>query len=143
MGPVAGVIGAAAVSAMVRRGCRAPGEAAEVATFPSLSEFLVAVREFPIDAVIVSANNRRKRLLVADMDSTMIVQECIDELAAAAGIGREVSQITTRAMAGELDFDEQIVAAVDRGRTHVYVTKRWRLIAWLIRVVPDAVWGRV
>ena len=37
----------------------------------------------------------------------------------------------------------QIVAAVDRGRTHVYVTKRWRLIAWLIRVVPDAVWGRV
>ena len=37
----------------------------------------------------------------------------------------------------------QIVAAVDRGRTHVYVTKRWRLIAWLIRVVPDAMWGRV
>lgn len=37
----------------------------------------------------------------------------------------------------------QIIAAVRRGRPHVYVTKRWRLIAWLIRVVPDHVWGRV
>jgi short-subunit dehydrogenase len=46
-------------------------------------------------------------------------------------------------MASPEQAARQIIAAVRRGRTHVYVTKRWRLIAWLIRVVPDAVWGRV
>ncbi len=37
----------------------------------------------------------------------------------------------------------QIVNAVRKGRTHVYITRRWRLIAWLIRIVPDALWGRL
>ena len=50
------------------------------------------------------ATARRKRLLVADMDSTMIGQECIDELADYAGIKAEVAAITERAMQGELDF---------------------------------------
>ncbi len=48
--------------------------------------------------------NRRKKILVADMDSTMIDQECIDELADAVGIKAEVAAITARAMNGELDF---------------------------------------
>ncbi|MGV8954852.1 MAG: phosphoserine phosphatase SerB, partial [Cypionkella sp.] len=48
---------------------------------------------------------RRKRLLIADMDSTMIQQECIDELADEAGVGAHVAGITARAMNGELEFD--------------------------------------
>jgi len=48
---------------------------------------------------------RRKKLLIADMDSTIIQQECIDEVAAFAGVGEEVSGITERAMLGEIDFD--------------------------------------
>ena len=48
---------------------------------------------------------RRKKMLLADMDSTMIQQECIDELADEAGVGARVKDITARAMNGELDFD--------------------------------------
>jgi phosphoserine phosphatase len=59
----------------------------------------------PVDAALVPAANRRKRLLVADMDSTMIEQECIDELADAVGIKEQVAEITNRAMNGELDFE--------------------------------------
>ncbi len=59
----------------------------------------------PIDVALVPLANRRKRLLIADMDSTMIEQECIDELADAVGIKAEVSAITARAMNGELDFE--------------------------------------
>jgi phosphoserine phosphatase len=83
----------------------APGEAAEVTNFPRLSEFLVEMRGRAIDVAPVSIHNRRKRLLIADMDSTMIEQECIDELGVAAGIGKSIKQITIRAMRGELDFD--------------------------------------
>lgn len=58
-----------------------------------------------IDLCILPAANRRKRLLLADMDSTMIRQECIDELAAEAGVGARVAGITARAMNGEIAFD--------------------------------------
>lgn len=57
-----------------------------------------------VDAVVVPATGRRKKLLIADMDSTMINEECIDELADALGLKDEVSAITARAMNGELDF---------------------------------------
>ena len=83
----------------------APGEAAEVTTFARLPEFLVDLRRYPIDAAIVSIHNRRKRLLIADMDSTMIEQECIDELGVLAGVGDRIKDITLKAMRGELDFD--------------------------------------
>jgi phosphoserine phosphatase len=63
-----------------------------------------AVAALPIDVALVPLANRRKKLLVADMDSTMIEQECIDELADAVGRKAEVSAITERAMRGELDF---------------------------------------
>jgi phosphoserine phosphatase len=62
----------------------------------------------PIDAALVPLANRRKRLLIADMDSTMIDQECIDELADALGIKAEVADITDRTMRGELDFEESL-----------------------------------
>jgi phosphoserine phosphatase len=58
-----------------------------------------------VDLCVVPAANRRKRLLLADMDSTMIRQECIDELAAEAGFGTHVAAITARAMNGELAFE--------------------------------------
>ena len=56
------------------------------------------------DWAITPAANRRKRLLISDMDSTIIGQECLDELADFAGLKGEVSAITERAMRGELDF---------------------------------------
>lgn len=57
-----------------------------------------------LDWAITPAGNRRKRLLISDMDSTVIGQECLDELADFAGLKAEVSAITERAMRGELDF---------------------------------------
>jgi phosphoserine phosphatase len=58
----------------------------------------------PVDLVIQPHAARRKKLLVADMDSTMIGQECIDELADYAGFKARVAAITERAMRGEIDF---------------------------------------
>ena len=55
--------------------------------------------------MVVPTEGRRKKMLLADMDSTMIQQECIDELADEAGVGARVKDITARAMNGELDFD--------------------------------------
>jgi phosphoserine phosphatase len=59
----------------------------------------------PVDVVTQPAAARRKRLLVADMDSTMIGQECIDELAAVLGLKEKVAAITERAMNGEIAFE--------------------------------------
>jgi phosphoserine phosphatase len=58
----------------------------------------------PVDVVVQPQDARRKKLLVADMDSTMIGQECIDELADYAGLKDRVAAITARAMAGEIAF---------------------------------------
>ena len=63
----------------------------------------------PIDIIVHDANTRRKNALIADMDSTMIYQECIDELAAEIGIKDHVAAITAKAMNGEIEFE----AAVD------------------------------
>ncbi len=59
----------------------------------------------PIDIVVQPLETRRKRLFLADMDSTMIGQECIDELADYVGLKKEVSEITERAMRGEIAFE--------------------------------------
>lgn len=58
-----------------------------------------------IDLIVQPAEDRRKKMLLADMDSTMIQQECIDELADEVGVGGRVKEITARAMNGELDFE--------------------------------------
>ena len=57
-----------------------------------------------VDLVLQQTQDRRKSMLLADMDSTMIGQECIDELADEAGVGDHVKDSTARAMNGELDF---------------------------------------
>jgi len=65
-----------------------------------------------VDLVVQPAEGRRKKMLLADMDSTMIRQECIDELAAEAGVGERVADITARAMNGELDFEAALIERV-------------------------------
>lgn len=73
---------------------------------PETTEPLWAeLQEQRIDFVVQPSEGRAKRLLLADMDSTMIQQECIDELADVAGVGERVAAITARAMNGELDFE--------------------------------------
>jgi phosphoserine phosphatase len=85
-----------------------PGVAAEFAV-PAMPENRWQVWEdmqsLKVDLVVQPTEGRRKRLLLADMDSTMIQQECIDELADEAGVGAYVAGITARAMNGELDFE--------------------------------------
>lgn len=63
------------------------------------------LQKLGFDLVVQPAEGRKKKMLLADMDSTMIQQECIDELADVAGVGAQVSAITARAMNGELDFE--------------------------------------
>ena len=79
---------------------------------PGLATAVDAARELiagkPIDIAQVPLANRRKKLLIADMASPMIAQECIDELAAAIGIKDEVAAITRRAMNGELNFAQAL-----------------------------------
>lgn len=85
-----------------------PGVAAE---FPlqampaNLWEVWEGFQSMGIDLAVQPAKGRKKHLLIADMDSTMIQQECIDELADEAGVGAYVASITARAMNGELDFE--------------------------------------
>lgn len=85
-----------------------PGIAAEFA-LPvrpaNLWDVWAALQAEGFDLAVQAAEGRRKRLLLADMDSTMIRQECIDELAAEAGVGAHVAAITARAMNGELEFE--------------------------------------
>jgi phosphoserine phosphatase len=61
--------------------------------------------DLPIDIVVQPEAARRKKLFLADMDSTMIGQECIDELADFAGLKAHVAAITERAMRGEIEFE--------------------------------------
>jgi len=85
----------------------AKGEALEVS-----SEREAEVRKLsaglPIDVNLVPIVNRRKKLLLADMDSTMIQQECIDELGVVAGVGDYIKAVTVRSMRGEIDFEEAL-----------------------------------
>ncbi|MGY3438895.1 MULTISPECIES: phosphoserine phosphatase SerB [unclassified Marinovum] len=79
-----------------------------------------------IDLVVQPAEGRRKKMLLADMDSTMIEQECIDELAEEAGVGARVKDITARAMNGELDFEGALTERVG-----------------LLKGLPEAIIGQV
>jgi phosphoserine phosphatase len=84
----------------------APGEAVDIAlsTVPDMTLVLAALEGAAIDAIATPAESRRKRLLVADMDSTIVTGETLDELADFAGLKDRIAAITARAMNGELDF---------------------------------------
>lgn len=93
----------------------AADEAAEfaVASEPeNLWDVWANVQGMGVDLVCQPLEGRRKKMLLADMDSTMIQQECIDELADEAGVGAHVAGITARAMNGELDFEEALIERV-------------------------------
>lgn len=85
-----------------------PGVAAEFALRESpanLWQVWADLQHLQIDLAVQPSAARRKHLLLADMDSTMIRQECIDELASLGGVGAQVAAITARAMNGEIDFE--------------------------------------
>jgi phosphoserine phosphatase len=91
----------------------APGIACDMALHappkPGLREIAtMALAGRPVDAVLQNAAGRRKKLLVADMESTIIVNEMVDELAGLVGIGAEVADITRRAMNGEIGFKDAL-----------------------------------
>ena len=92
------------------------GAAAEILTGLSPADALAGLRsavgEAPVDVAALPVDGRRKRLVLSDMDSTMITIECIDELAACAGIKAEVAEVTRRTMNGELDFGQSVRARV-------------------------------
>ncbi|KOF13488.1 phosphoserine phosphatase [Ensifer adhaerens] len=71
-----------------------------------------ALNGTPVDVAVQDADTRRKKLLIADMDSTMIGQECIDELAAEVGLKDKVAAITARAMNGEIAFEPALIERV-------------------------------
>ncbi|MGE0743181.1 MAG: phosphoserine phosphatase SerB [Hyphomonadaceae bacterium] len=77
-------------------------------------EAAAAVAELPVDWALVPVAGRRKKLLVADMDSTIINVECLDELADFAGIKAEIAAITERAMRGELEFEPALIERVSK-----------------------------
>lgn len=89
----------------------AEGIAADIAVGDYLSHneathrITEVVGDAAVDFAVLPADGRRKKLLVADMDSTMIGQECIDELAAFVGLKEHVAAITERAMRGEIAFE--------------------------------------
>ena len=103
---------------IIRRAAEAVGAEATVLAEGVAAEFAVESEEtgvgthlraitagLPIDVAVQPAGTRRRRLFLADMDSTMIAQECIDELADFVGLKPEVSAITERAMRGEIAFE--------------------------------------
>jgi len=78
----------------------------EGGVFPQLKHLVArAVEGGSVDWCVQPAEGRKKRMLIADMDSTIIGQECVDEMAELKGIKREIARITDRAMRGELEFE--------------------------------------
>jgi phosphoserine phosphatase len=76
-----------------------------VADSSALAEARARAEGLALDINLVSTSRRRKKLLVADMDSTIINVECLDELADMAGLKPQIAAITERAMRGELEFE--------------------------------------
>lgn len=106
----------------------APDEAAEFAVMAQPVNFWEVwkdLRDMGVDLVCQPIEARRKKMLLADMDSTMIQQECIDELADEAGVGAHVADITARAMNGELDFEASLIerVALLKGMDEAVITK--------------------
>ena len=87
-----------------------PGEAADIplTAAPDMALVRTALDGAAVDAIAVRPRGRRKGLLIADMDSTIITSETLDELADIAGIGAKIAAITAQAMNGELDFKDAL-----------------------------------
>mgnify|MGYP000850455115 CR=1 FL=1 len=113
----------------------APDEACEIDMQVDLGE-AIAIRDrlapfaesHGLDIAVVPSAQRRKRLLISDMDSTIIGQECIDEMAALVGRKPEVAAVTERAMRGDLAFEAALEArlALLAGLTTADLERVWR-----------------
>jgi phosphoserine phosphatase len=105
-----------------------PSQGAQSAILPEARDWAC---DFPWDINLIDTSKRRKKLLVADMDSTIINVECLDELADMAGLKPQIAAITERAMRGELEFEGAL-------RERVSMLKGLKLDAlektWLERV---------
>lgn len=115
-----------------------PGEAADIAcaTTPDLDQIRETFAGAPIDAIVTPAEGRRKRILLADMDSTIVTAETLDELASCAGLGEKIAAITARAMNGELDFQDALRerVAMLKGLSVAALERTWQGI----RLTPGA-----
>ncbi len=112
----------------------AEGEAELGELRPALRE---ALADLPVDHAVQPAAGRRKRLLVADMDSTVIGCECLDELADLAGAGAEVAAVTERAMRGEIAFEPALRERVARLKG-LPLAEVARCLAERVRLNPGA-----
>lgn len=115
-----------------------PGEAVDIAcrAVPDLAKVRAAIGQSPVDAIVTPTRNRRKGLLVADMDSTIVTGETLDELAAFAGLGEQIAAITRRSMNGELDFAQALKerVALLKGLELAALEKTWAGV----RLTPGA-----
>ena len=89
-----------------------PGKACDLFFDGDLAEIAESARAMfeghTVDLLVQQTKNRRKKLLLADMDSTIITIECIDELADLMGLKAEISAITEQAMRGEIEFADAL-----------------------------------
>jgi phosphoserine phosphatase len=115
-----------------------PGEAADIPLSVPLDPVALraAIDGQPIDAIVTKARGRRKALLIADMDSTIVTGETLDELAGFAGIGDKIAAITKRAMNGELGFKAALRerVAMLKGLDLGALEKTWQQV----RLTPGA-----
>ena len=86
------------------------GEAVDIAFRmpPSWPRIAAAIGDARIDTIVTRARNRRKAVLIADMDSTIVTTETLDEIAAYAGLKDQIAAITMQSMRGEIDFAEAL-----------------------------------
>ncbi|MDT8870386.1 phosphoserine phosphatase SerB [Komagataeibacter rhaeticus] len=111
------------------------GEAVEIACpapetwdSPGIGSVRAALAERALDVLVTPAHNRRKRLLVADMDSTIVNCETLDDIAAHAGIGEKIAEITRRSMNGEIEFESALHerVALLAGRPVSLLERAWQ-----------------
>jgi phosphoserine phosphatase len=114
------------------------GEAADIPLSGPLDQAALreAIGGAPIDGIVTKARGRRKALLIADMDSTIVQGETLDDLAGFAGIGEQIAAITRRAMNGELDFKAALRerVAMLKGLNLGALEQAWRQV----RLTPGA-----
>jgi phosphoserine phosphatase len=110
-----------------------PGEAADIPcrAVPDAAVLAAALGAARVDAITTPARNRRKGLLVADMDSTIVTSETLDDLAAHAGLGDAIASITRASMNGEIDFAEALRQRVKmlKGLDLGALEKTWAKVA--------------
>ncbi|MBV8870726.1 MAG: phosphoserine phosphatase SerB [Acetobacteraceae bacterium] len=109
-----------------------PDEAVDIAVpaRPDMAAVGAALEGAAVDAIATPAEGRRKRLLLADMDSTILTGETLDELADFAGLKQEIAAITRRSMNGEIDFAEAL-------------RRRVAMLRGLSLDALERTWGRV